>query len=438
MSERNKRKRERETRTPIVSQHVDGQQAPASQDAIPVASGTPPSGSADEAWLRFAAGRAEDADRKQEERNRATWMQLLKDRDRRARTMSRAVLGAFVTTLLIALASIVIALVSRKDVEDIPDIQSRISRAEAAISRAPTAVPAPVVALASPRLDLDYSPMSETGLFVVVARTNPPTSGQQLRAQLLPANSGEISAPPSATDEFGATMIEVRARLDFVGLMRVQVQRASDGISQTASILVRRPPKPAAAPSVIMTSTSTGPQSAGIDTDGDGIPDAEEARLQTSATLTDTDGDGLSDWLEREIGSSPIVTDVILTTGTAKNGAELGFLRTDPSDDDATRIATIPGGLGLVKLGAPVSSTNLRQKVAILMWIDSKDDTGITGAKPSWSGVSIFGSPSAQAPVIGFRADVALDIGKVRWDKAGVNGRLLVAIVGYYPTAFIK
>jgi hypothetical protein len=42
-----------------------------------------------------------------------------------------------------------------------------------------------------------------------------------------------------------------------------------------------------------------------IDTDGDGLPDPQEANLCTDPTLFDTDGDGLSDGIEINNGSNP-------------------------------------------------------------------------------------------------------------------------------------
>lgn len=439
MSGRSKHKRERETRATSLPQQVDRQQEEGSQAELPAAASAAPLGSADEAWLRFSAWRAETDDRKQDDRNRATWSQLFRDLDRRGRSANRLVLVASLSALLVALTSIVVVILGRSmAAQDVQDLRSRMSMSETASALPTTSLPASTAAVASSRLDLDYSPLSETGTFVVVVRTNPPMSGQQLRAQLLPANSGEILAPLSTTDDFGATMLEVRARADFDGLMRVRVQRASDAISQTASILVRRPPKPVAAPSATVTAMSTGQQTAGIDSDGDGIPDVDETALSTSLVLTDTDGDGLSDWLEREIGSNPITADALSTTGSDNNGQVLGFLRVEPSDDDATKVATVPAGLRLVKLGSALSGQNPRQKVAILMWIDAKDQQKVVGAKPSWSGVIVYANQSATAPVVGFKAEVAMDANKVRWDRVQVNGRLLVAISGYYPASFIK
>lgn len=47
-----------------------------------------------------------------------------------------------------------------------------------------------------------------------------------------------------------------------------------------------------------------------VDTDGDGVPDAQEAELNTDPALADTDGDGLTDGQEvLEIGTSPLAPD---------------------------------------------------------------------------------------------------------------------------------
>ncbi len=46
-----------------------------------------------------------------------------------------------------------------------------------------------------------------------------------------------------------------------------------------------------------------------VDSDRDGIPDDEEARIGTSPILADTDGDGCSDLLEQRIRFDPLVAD---------------------------------------------------------------------------------------------------------------------------------
>ena len=54
-----------------------------------------------------------------------------------------------------------------------------------------------------------------------------------------------------------------------------------------------------ATPAII--TTSANPDEAGLDTDSDGLPDAEEKVLGTNINLADTDGDGLSDKEEVKI-----------------------------------------------------------------------------------------------------------------------------------------
>ncbi len=70
------------------------------------------------------------------------------------------------------------------------------------------------------------------------------------------------------------------------------------------------------------------------DSDGDGLPDAEEAPLGTDPTRWDTDADGLSDGAEaREHHTSPLLADT--DGGTVPDGVEI-WTRTDPfwpSDD---------------------------------------------------------------------------------------------------------
>ena len=79
------------------------------------------------------------------------------------------------------------------------------------------------------------------------------------------------------------------------------------------------------------------------DTDGDGIPDAEEAEGASNAALSDTDGDGITDGDERELGTDPANAD---TDGDGKSDGEetRGFRRsllgigytvnTDPTNSD--------------------------------------------------------------------------------------------------------
>jgi thrombospondin type 3 repeat protein len=47
----------------------------------------------------------------------------------------------------------------------------------------------------------------------------------------------------------------------------------------------------------------------GLDTDGDGLHDALEARLGTNLVLKDTDSDGLEDYEEMLLGSNPLIPD---------------------------------------------------------------------------------------------------------------------------------
>ena len=47
----------------------------------------------------------------------------------------------------------------------------------------------------------------------------------------------------------------------------------------------------------------------GLDTDGDGLHDALEARLNTSWTTVDTDSDGMDDFEEMSLGTNPMVPD---------------------------------------------------------------------------------------------------------------------------------
>ncbi len=70
-----------------------------------------------------------------------------------------------------------------------------------------------------------------------------------------------------------------------------------------------------------------------VDTDGDGLTDAEEADLGTDANNADTDGDGLSDGDEvNRYGTDPLKAD---TDGDGLNdGAEVNSHNTDPLKAD--------------------------------------------------------------------------------------------------------
>ena len=68
-----------------------------------------------------------------------------------------------------------------------------------------------------------------------------------------------------------------------------------------------------------------------VDSDGDGLTDAEEAALGTDPMQIDTDGDGLTDGMEVELGTDPLVAD---SDGDGLDDAiEVGW--TDPNNIDS-------------------------------------------------------------------------------------------------------
>lgn len=90
-------------------------------------------------------------------------------------------------------------------------------------------------------------------------------------------------------------------------------------------------PKPTMTPTPRPTPTPTVPASARRDTDGDGLTDAEEARLGTDPKSKDTDKDGIADGQEVKMGLDPRNLD---TDGdTLYDGGELVY-ETDPLKPD--------------------------------------------------------------------------------------------------------
>lgn len=103
-----------------------------------------------------------------------------------------------------------------------------------------------------------------------------------------------------------------------------------------------------------------------VDTDGDGLTDAEEALLGTSNTLTDTDGDGLSDYDEVGADGSydPGVDTNPLNADSDGDGVGDGIETSAGTDPlDAGDIPDLPmpwPGLALAFLGAEVLTVQRR------------------------------------------------------------------------------
>lgn len=80
------------------------------------------------------------------------------------------------------------------------------------------------------------------------------------------------------------------------------------------------------------TPTPTAIITAFIDSDGDGMSDADELIFGTNPKLADTDGDGLNDAAEQRFGSNPLVID---TDGdTLSDGYEVNTLHSSPINAD--------------------------------------------------------------------------------------------------------
>jgi hypothetical protein len=92
-----------------------------------------------------------------------------------------------------------------------------------------------------------------------------------------------------------------------------------------------------------------------IDSDGDGLPDEDEAALGTDPRNVDSDGDGLSDGVEVRMGLNPLVVDVVKgcnptndEDGDRLNDCEERVLGTDPciSDTDGDGLPDLVEFLG--------------------------------------------------------------------------------------------
>ena len=83
-----------------------------------------------------------------------------------------------------------------------------------------------------------------------------------------------------------------------------------------------------------MQEQSLGGNPRSVDTDGDGLSDAQEMQMGTALNASDTDGDGLTDSQEATLGTSPLLAD---TDGDGMNDSwesvHPGF---DPAVDNAT------------------------------------------------------------------------------------------------------
>jgi hypothetical protein len=83
-------------------------------------------------------------------------------------------------------------------------------------------------------------------------------------------------------------------------------------------------------PTITPTITITGTV-IGVDSDGDGLTDAEEARLGTDPHNPDTDRDGLTDYEEVRRGTNPLLSD---TDGDTLLDGQEAFGCTDPRNPD--------------------------------------------------------------------------------------------------------
>ena len=78
--------------------------------------------------------------------------------------------------------------------------------------------------------------------------------------------------------------------------------------------------------------TSGDDDTAEVDTDGDGLTDAEEADLGTDPELADTDADGLTDFEEVEAGTDPLLVDSDGDTYSDFDEVNYGTDPLDPED----------------------------------------------------------------------------------------------------------
>ena len=90
-----------------------------------------------------------------------------------------------------------------------------------------------------------------------------------------------------------------------------------------------------------------------LDSDGDGLSDAEEAELGTNPDAADTDGDGLSDSVEVALGTNPLLAD---TDGDGYSDSEEQQEGTSPNDANDQPVS----GLSILIFKAAIDGPKVR------------------------------------------------------------------------------
>ncbi len=134
-----------------------------------------------------------------------------------------------------------------------------------------------------------------------------------------------------------------------------------------------------------------------VDSDGDGLSDADELAIGTDPTNPDTDGDGISDGVEVKVGMNPLVPDVIEgcdpgqdEDGDRLNDCEEKVLGTDPCAADTD-------GDGLSDLVEVHSGTN----PLVAEGNQDQDGDGVSNA------VEVTTHTDPESADLAFRADRA-------------------------------
>jgi hypothetical protein len=153
----------------------------------------------------------------------------------------------------------------------------------------------------------------------------------------------------------------------YFGYGYLMAKKAAVIIKNEPIVEVQKPVENAAADDAAST-TANVPQEAGIDTDKDGLTDAEEQQLGTNINSTDTDSDGLFDREEVKVYKTNV-----LTPDTDGDGM---------SDGDEVKIGRNPNGEGSLLNTVATSTTSVESETAAASTSASLQSNQTAGSAP--------------------------------------------------------